>query len=597
MPPPHPKKWTLPLRAWQKAAARSWWEQKKQNFLIEACPGAGKTLFASCLAHTMIVQNLVEQLIFVVPRESLKRQTASAMAAHGIQLDPDFKNSVGRLARDYHGAVITYQQMAFAPEVYKKMMVRPTTVFLDEVHHAGDASTWGEALHKAFDNAKYRIAMSGTPFRSDGTTIPFVEYENDISKSDYQYSYEDALREGVCRPVIFPVIGGQCEWISTNGDTVSASFDDELKKQHQSERLRTALTQETWIGDVIHRAHKTLLKVRENHPDAGGLIIAMKQQHANDIADFMCSTLGVRPPVVVSDDDGAGANIKKFAKSREPWLVSVNMVSEGVDIPRLRVGIYASNIKTPMYFRQVTGRFVRVQPGLSVKQQRSYLYIPDDPDVRKLAENITSEVVVGLAKRKSIIDRLIDGGSDSATAVAMIASGAVDENGEIIVSSDGSTPATASAADSKGENGESATGEGDGRNESLYQGLSAISQHVRDLSTTPHLLTAAAHHEDPLEHFEAIGRHAPPKTAEVSEEDMDPLSLAEKKEKIREEITTLVNKCARQFNLDQKSIHAKLNNRHGGLISKANFRQLEGRKKSIESWLNRASAPVGIPTS
>ena len=62
---------------------------------------------------------------------------------------------------------------------------------------------------------------------------------------------------------------------------------------------------------------------------------------------------------------------------REPWIVAVNMVSEGVDIPRLRVGVYATAAKTPLIFRQIVGRFVRTIPGRPAEP--SWLYLPGRP--------------------------------------------------------------------------------------------------------------------------------------------------------------------------------------------------------------------------
>jgi superfamily II DNA or RNA helicase len=65
------------------------------------------------------------------------------------------------------------------------------------------------------------------------------------------------------------------------------------------------------------------------------------------------------------------------------------MVSEGVDIPRLRVGVYATAARTELFFRQVVGRFIRATPGL--RRQMSYLLMPADSRLKALAHEIELE--------------------------------------------------------------------------------------------------------------------------------------------------------------------------------------------------------------
>ena len=90
--------------------------------------------------------------------------------------------------------------------------------------------------------------------------------------------------------------------------------------------------------------------------------------------------------VVVSDDPRASGKIAEFAANDRPWLVAVRMVSEGVDIPRLRVGVYATTTSTELFFRQAVGRFVRWQAGRA--SRKAYVYVPDDPRLRHHAFRI-----------------------------------------------------------------------------------------------------------------------------------------------------------------------------------------------------------------
>src|SRR5579863_1687405 len=244
--------WRLPLRAWQHAAFEAWWDERPTDALIVATPGAGKTRFAARLAHAALADGLVRRIIVVVPREHLKAQTAFAMTQGGLRIDHRFVNADATLAPDVHGIAVTYQQLAADPSLYRRLCSVPTLALLDEIHHAGDAASWGEALKAAFAPARHRVCMSGTPFRSDGTAIPFVRYHGGTCVPDFSYDYADALREGVCRPLVFPLQGGHAEWVGRDGERYAASFDRALRsKVRMSERLRTVLVHDAWIGDVI----------------------------------------------------------------------------------------------------------------------------------------------------------------------------------------------------------------------------------------------------------------------------------------------------------------------------------------------------------
>jgi len=169
--------WKLALRRWQRDAFDAWWSEQPRDALVVATPGAGKTRFAARLAHAVLAERKVRRVLLVVPREHLKAQTAISLAQAGIRIDHRFENASGALASDVHGAAITYQQIAAAPLLYKGLTNVPTLVVLDEIHHAGDAASWGAALKEAFAYATHRISLSGTPFRSDAAPIPGVRVE------------------------------------------------------------------------------------------------------------------------------------------------------------------------------------------------------------------------------------------------------------------------------------------------------------------------------------------------------------------------------------------------------------------------------------
>jgi superfamily II DNA or RNA helicase len=381
-----------PLRSWQQEATEAVRAHVGTSFLASATPAAGKTTFGLHIAHRMLRAGFVSRVVVAGPTTPICRQWAADAARYGIDLEPNRPNSDGPESTDFHGVAVTYQTIAAGPETHKLAAGRrPTLLIADEPHHMGDLAAWGVQTRKAFDGARFRLLLSGTPFRSDNSAIPWVAYDEDgFSRADYAYGYPQALRDRVCRPITFLPYDGEMEWVS-DGRLRSADFDLVLPAAEAARRLRTALSPEgEWMGEVLRDGDARLSEVRaEGHPDAGGLVIASDQDHARAIAARLGSISGEQPELVMSDEPGAGRRIAEFASSERRWLVSVLMVSEGVDIPRLRVGVYATAARTELFFRQVVGRFIRATPG--PRRQMSYLLMPADSRLKVLAHEIELE--------------------------------------------------------------------------------------------------------------------------------------------------------------------------------------------------------------
>ncbi|MGN6815259.1 MAG: DEAD/DEAH box helicase [Solirubrobacterales bacterium] len=381
-----------PLRAWQKEATEAVRAHSGASFLASATPAAGKTTFGLHIAHRMLSAGFVSRLVVVGPTTHICRQWAADAGRYGIDLEPNRPNSDGPESDDFHGVALTYQTIAAGPDLHRRAAARrPTVLIADEPHHMGDQAAWGLQTRRAFDDARFRLLLSGTPFRSDDSAIPWVAYDEDgLSRADYTYGYPQALVDRVCRPITFLPYDGEMEWIS-DGRLRSADFDLVLPAAESARRLRTALSPEgEWMGEVLRDGDARLSEVRaDGHPDAGGLVIASDQEHARAIAARLESIAGQRPELVMSDEPGASRRIADFAASDRRWLVSVLMVSEGVDIPRLRVGVYATAARTELFFRQVVGRFIRATPG--PRRQMSYLLMPADPRLKALAHEIELE--------------------------------------------------------------------------------------------------------------------------------------------------------------------------------------------------------------
>ncbi|WP_159622773.1 DEAD/DEAH box helicase [Ruania rhizosphaerae] len=398
------------LRAWQAAALESYLERNPRDFLAVATPGAGKTTFALRVATELLEQRVVQRVTVVAPTEHLKTQWADAAGRVGIRIDPNFRNAQGRHGSAYDGVALTYAQVAANPHLHRaRTDAARTLVILDEVHHAGDALSWGDAIREAFDSATRRLSLTGTPFRSDTSPIPFITYEPDAdgirrSRADHTYGYGDALADHVVRPVIFLSYSGQMRWRTKAGDEVSARLGEPLTKDLIGQAWRTALDPEgEWIPSVLMAADRRLTEVRRHVPDAGGLVIATDQTKARAYAAHLQRITGSAPVVVLSDDSDASRRIEEYAQGDQRWMVAVRMVSEGVDVPRLAVGVYATSTATPLFFAQAVGRFVRARK----RGETASIFLPSVPILLALANEMETERDHAL-DRKSVGDEAVE---------------------------------------------------------------------------------------------------------------------------------------------------------------------------------------------
>jgi superfamily II DNA or RNA helicase len=380
-----------PLRAWQTTFLAAHAAHPRPDFLLVATPGAGKSL-AACHAARAAGR---DQVIVVCPTTALRAQWADAADVVGLHLDPRWRNADGAWHADAGGVVVTYAQVASAPDLFAHHLARSTFVILDEIHHAGEMASWGTALRAAFDRADRRLALTGTPFRSDARAIPFVAYDDDHRcRPDFSYGYADAVDDDVCRPLTFRLLDATLHWRVDAEETIAA-FSDELAPQDDARRLRTAIDPSTaLLPQMLREADALLCKARLVIPDAAGLALCDDRAHARATAALLRTITGEKPVVVVSDEVGAHARIDRFARggTEAPrWLVAVNMVSEGVDVPRLIVAAYATVKRTDLFFRQAVGRLVRrrsADPGDLV----ATVFLPADPTLKTCAARVEVEL-------------------------------------------------------------------------------------------------------------------------------------------------------------------------------------------------------------
>ncbi|MHA7836074.1 MAG: DEAD/DEAH box helicase [bacterium] len=561
------------LRAWQKEALARLESHAHRSFLAVATPGAGKTTFALTAIRRALIARRVRRCVVVVPTQHLKLQWALAAERLDIHLDPEWSAGDGVLPSDVHGVVVTYQQVAANPGALRRL-VAGAFVVLDEIHHAADARSWGDGVRHAFEIASFRLCLSGTPFRSDQSAIPFVRYDRDEAVADYEYGYGEALTDRrVVRPVYFPRINGRMEWTSPDGQTHAAGFEDPLGRTLSSQRLRTALDVEgDWLPAVLAKAHRQVLHLRETDPRAAGMVITMDQDHARGVARILSERLGVRATVATSDDPTASRKIAGFSESDAPWIVAVRMVSEGVDIPRLRVGVYATNTVTDLFFRQAVGRLVRMSGP--TRPQRAYMFIPNDPRLRSFAFGIAEQRRHSLRKPDSEeapearVEREEEPaaeGEDQLSLFAAISAVPLDEQGRPLEPTAVLEEASTETASEAG-----ATEEGE-----AIPGLAA------DGPGLPRTETPFALEAPDLE------------GGEVPTPDPDPATDASvsprtRKRKLRELNSARVRSLVHKTRRGHAEINADLNRRVGiRRITEATVAQLARRLELAERWLER----------
>jgi superfamily II DNA or RNA helicase len=256
-------------------------------------------------------------------------------------------------------------------------------VILDEVHHAGDGLSWGEAAEEAFGFAARRLCLTGTPFRTKADErIPFVRYEEDswvgsggsddeadetgiglVSRADYTYGYREALADNVVRPVVFAAYTGTSRWRNSAGEVVAASLSEAGTRSVEMAAWRTALDPKgQWVPHVIAAMDDRITHLRENGmPDAAGLVLASDQDDAREYAKIVRRVTGKAPELILSDDPKASKKIERFAHGSARIAVCVRMISEGVDVPRAAVLAWMTSYRTPLFFAQAVGRVVRAR--------------------------------------------------------------------------------------------------------------------------------------------------------------------------------------------------------------------------------------------
>jgi superfamily II DNA or RNA helicase len=429
------------LRPWQQRARRLVAEivrdtpPDQNTILLEAGIGSGKTLAALISAKDAIDSKLAARIIVVTFTSHLVRQWGKIATAVGLNL-LECRTGNGVLKEgfpiDANGYIATFAAVASLSTLHETFTTGVRTiVIIDEIHHLGEdyddaessnpseMTQWAEEAYNAFKNALMVLALSGTPYRTDKKQIPFVEYEADPVKdlyklkSDIQYTYGQSVFDGICRRVVFETLDGPIDMnvsFEKNGIITSPPrnetlrFADKVDPDRYYDRLVAALiidneysplkSKNQLLIELIRKATNKLHDLRQTEPRAGGLIIAGTKESARKLRTLIKQMTGHDAILVLEDVEKASDLIAAFVDGDSPWIIAVNMVAEGVDIPRLRVCLYLSAKTAWLYVMQVIGRIVRDPPG------QSYFFCFPDPRINKIIAQIEEELEIWLRKKK-----------------------------------------------------------------------------------------------------------------------------------------------------------------------------------------------------
>lgn len=429
--------WNRTLRQWQTVAVAKILDSiqtGKDRFTLVAFPGAGKTIVSLRVIYAWVLRGKDHIVVFVVPNRTLKNQLHEDADRNGLWLsNRGIVN--GQIESGSHGIVLTYAKVdtSFADSDTQSQVINlcrnyKTLVVLDEVHHAGAENLngrikqWGESVKVAFENAAFKLVMSGTLWRSDSHTIPFVQYVDNQSVASgeygFTYGYGDLLRDTAqallnndadnlsVRPLKFISMGGETEFLY-GADNLRVDLNELLEREFVSPALRSALDPNvgTWFRNWFKEADKNLLYIRGNSdaafPDAAGLVIASSKYHAEEYATIIEEMTGERPFVVHYEQDEPQEDIKRFKTQQDEngkpiptprWIVSVNMISEGTDIPRLAILFYATIVREKLYFYQAIGRVVRWYKN-GPRRQLGLVYMPFIKPLTTFAEEIKQQMI------------------------------------------------------------------------------------------------------------------------------------------------------------------------------------------------------------
>ncbi|HBY88708.1 MAG TPA: DEAD/DEAH box helicase [Colwellia sp.] len=403
----------MKLRQWQAeciSLALTQYLNGTSHFLALATPGAGKTLMASELADQLLKNNMVDLIICFSPSSIVSQDFSESLQ---LKTQERFDGLIGARGRS-----LTYQNLQYLDVNFWQLFERYRVfVIFDEIHHCAgsnidNANAWGEQIILNIqDKAEYTLALTGTPWRSDAAPIVLSNYIHPSNKisCDYVYGLSEAITDDVCRvPQIIAVDNNNISVVDDVETKTFSSFKSLLMESVVP--YQEIIENESVIKYVISSAQKKLASIRTKNSDAAGLIVASSVEHARQISTLMKAYFNEDSVVVTYKESEPTGIIQQFRHAQTKWIISVGMISEGTNIPRLQICCHLTNIKTEMHFRQILGRILRMTGS---KNQEAIMYIPAEPKLLEYAYRVKQDVpfeadVVKFEKMKAVVQEDVE---------------------------------------------------------------------------------------------------------------------------------------------------------------------------------------------
>ncbi|MEZ8967472.1 DEAD/DEAH box helicase [Vibrio breoganii] len=381
------------LRAWQAECAlqaiEKFTSNKHSHFFCQATPGAGKTVMAAEVANRLFEKDMIDLVLCFSPSLSVAEGMKKTFS---WKLECSFNGGLGSVGGSY-----TYQSIRFLDENFWNTVSKyRVLVVFDEIHHCsfddeGRSNSWGlEIVAKIQGVARYTLALSGTPWRSDRLPIVMAEYSNPDGRlvCDYQYGLQQAVEDEVCRRPKIVLVDNEHLSVRAGSDNQHfVSILDCLKQSDVS--YQSVIHNEDAMNYILHSGCQKLAQIRQESPSAGGLVVASSIKHAKEIQKRLVENFNQSACIVTYHHVNPLNEIEAFRHSNVQWIVSVGMISEGTDIPRLQVCCHMSSVKTELYFRQVLGRILRVNDS---PNQEAWLYTFAEESLIGFAERIEQDI-------------------------------------------------------------------------------------------------------------------------------------------------------------------------------------------------------------
>ncbi|MBS0044747.1 DEAD/DEAH box helicase family protein [Shewanella sp. M16] len=383
----------MQLRQWQSECVKRALEHfhgTHRHFLYLATPGAGKSIMAAEVAAKLFEDDLIDFVLCFSPSVNISQGMKQTFSS---RLSCRFDGVIGSVGCSY-----TYQGMlAFKEDFWQLLKRNRVLVIFDEIHHCAgrsleDANAWGEEILLNIQaQAQYTLALTGTPWRSDQAPIVLSRYtdpDNQI-QCDYVYGLKEAVTDGVCRsPQIVLIDNDNISVTDEENETKTYSCLDDLFKC-SSISYQSVIKNHEAIRHTLALATDKLGVIKQSNPNAAGLIVASLISHAAYIFNMLKTEFSETAQIVTYKKDDPSLKINEFINSTTNWIVSVGMISEGTDIPRLQVCCHLSRVKTELYFRQVLGRILRTNNSAN---QQAWLYTFAEPKLVEYANRIAEEI-------------------------------------------------------------------------------------------------------------------------------------------------------------------------------------------------------------